>query len=246
MQWFRFYIEALRDPKVQNLPPYLFRMWVNLLCLAGETDRETGALPDLKTTAFALRMRPERCRAGLASLVDRGLIDASAMPGDVQAVYSATPGAFQDNAMDGGLVMHKWPSRQYKSDDVTARVKRFRNVTVTPPETETDHRDRSDQIPVGPAAPSPVERFYAAEKTNEEVAALCDEAMIHGRKLDGGRLAAMLRKHPKTAVMDALTTALGRNAAGIEDYMAGVLKNKRNGRTPPSTAFDAADVREGF
>jgi len=32
--WFRFYNDALDNPKVQLLPSDLFKTWVNLLCIA--------------------------------------------------------------------------------------------------------------------------------------------------------------------------------------------------------------------
>jgi hypothetical protein len=56
MQWFRYYVEALNDPKVQRLAPDLFRTWVNLLCIAREHD---GNLPVIGELAFKLRMDEE-------------------------------------------------------------------------------------------------------------------------------------------------------------------------------------------
>jgi len=53
MNWFRYHTDALDNPKVQELPPELFKFWVNLLCLARLYD---GVLPDDRTIAFRLRM----------------------------------------------------------------------------------------------------------------------------------------------------------------------------------------------
>jgi len=36
------------------------------------------------------------------------------------------------------IIFINWDKRQFKSDDSYSRVKRFRNVTETPPDTDTD------------------------------------------------------------------------------------------------------------
>ena len=38
MKWFRFYHDAIDDPKVQRLPGDVFKFWVNLLCLASRSN----------------------------------------------------------------------------------------------------------------------------------------------------------------------------------------------------------------
>lgn len=121
-RWFRFYAEALDDPKVQKLDGDTFKAWVNLLCLACKHD---GFLPDESDIAFALRM--DNIAAG--SLIDRlrigGLIDT---------VKGGPNGS--------RIAPHGWHKRQYKSDGSTERVKRFRErsktVTETPPDTDTE------------------------------------------------------------------------------------------------------------
>lgn len=121
-RWFRFYAEALDDPKVQKLDGETFKAWVNLLCLACKHD---GFLPDESDIAFALRI--DNIAAG--SLIDRlrigGLIDT---------VKGGPNGS--------RIAPHGWHKRQYKSDGSTERVKRFRErskaVTETPPDTDTD------------------------------------------------------------------------------------------------------------
>jgi hypothetical protein len=129
MRWFRFYHEALDDPKVQRLPAELFKAWVNLLCVAGKNE---GHIPDnLTDLAFTMRMSEPKLNAQIEALVTAGLIDR----GDT-------------------LQPHNWSERQYESDNVATRVKRHRerkaavtsnvpcNVTetepVTVPDTDTD------------------------------------------------------------------------------------------------------------
>lgn len=122
-RWFRFYDDALNDPKAQALPDVLFKSWVNVLCIASKHD---GALPALRDVAFLLRLSEAKAAEVLTKLSMAGMLDKA----------------------DGGFVPHNWDARQYKSDSPNERVKRHRegkrnapcNVTsplhVTPPEAE--------------------------------------------------------------------------------------------------------------
>jgi hypothetical protein len=101
MQWFRFYSEALDDPKVQRLPGPLFKTWVNLLCLASKHD---GALPCYEDCAFALRMDADTFTTHMLHLIECGLIDTG----------------------PDGTEPHNWQGRQKRSDNVTARVHKHR------------------------------------------------------------------------------------------------------------------------
>jgi len=105
MMWFRFYSGALDDPKVQRLTGDLFKVWVNLLCLANEAE-ERGALPLPDDIAFRLRLDFQKAEDAMRGLVRAGLLDEDA---------------------EGGLHIHGWETRQKKSDDVTARVHKHRN-----------------------------------------------------------------------------------------------------------------------
>lgn len=121
-RWFRFYNEALDDPKVQQLDPVVFKHWVNLLCIACRND---GKLPSHEAMAFSLRLDI----IGLESLLDRLLI-----AGLIDVRKGGANGSY--------IAPHGWEKRQYKSDTSTERVKRFRNVSVTvnetAPETDTE------------------------------------------------------------------------------------------------------------
>lgn len=126
MRWFRFYSEALDDPKVQLLPPELFKVWVNLLCLANQS-KERGQLPPLEECAFRLRLSDDDMRSAIAALAERGLLD------------------FDGDGTSAGP--HNWNGRQADSDNVAERVRRHRaqrsgndasNVTETPLDADTD------------------------------------------------------------------------------------------------------------
>lgn len=122
MQWFRFYAEALNDPKVQSLDGETFKVWVNLLCVTSQCD---GVI-HFDDISFHLRMSDQQALDYCRELADRGLLDIH----------------------ENGYVPHGWQKRQFKSDTSAERTKKYRerkkerecdvtsNVTVTPPDTE--------------------------------------------------------------------------------------------------------------
>lgn len=155
-RWFRFYDEALDDPKVQLLKPELFKAWVNLLCLASKNG---GVLPPEEELCFALRLSQEKACELLNELMIRGLLDVER---DV-------------------VRPHNWDRRQYKSDVSNERVKRFRekgrngDVTLheTPPEAETDTESETDNNIGGGTIPrEPI----AAAADLKELQRRCEQA----------------------------------------------------------------------
>jgi len=129
LQWFRFYADALNDPKVQRLAGPLFKTWLNLLCLACKGDGVLPAMPDI---AFALRIDEPAAAAAIDELRAAGLIDETSH----------------------GLMPHNWEKRQYLSDSSAERTRAWRDrkrhgdgecdVTVTPPD-QNRYRHRSKQ-----------------------------------------------------------------------------------------------------
>lgn len=121
-RWFRFYDEALNDPKVQRLDGETFKAWINLLCLASQNG---GKLPTETDIAFALRIDLNAAVTVVERLLNGGLIDR--LNGGANGYHYAP---------------HGWTQRQYKSDTSSERVKRYRErsktVTETPPDTDTD------------------------------------------------------------------------------------------------------------
>lgn len=136
-RWFRVYETMVDDPKMQRLSAELFRLTVNLWCIASKNG---GRLPSLGDMAFTLRLRTDRLQKMLNELKACELIDG-------------------DEVMEP----HNWNKRQYKSDvtDPTAadrqqrcRDKRRnadrnedRNATVQHkrPETETETETDTEQ-----------------------------------------------------------------------------------------------------
>ena len=109
-RWFRFYDDAINDPKVLKLSDRHYRTWIGLLCVASKNG---GSLPSLDDCALMIRMQPERLAEAVVALVGAGLLQRD---GDV-------------------LSLSDWNTRQYKSDVSTERSQRHRqqqrNVAAT-------------------------------------------------------------------------------------------------------------------
>lgn len=105
MRWFRFYDDALDDPKVQRLPPHLFKSWINLLCLASKGEGQLQSIDDI---AFRLRISVQDAAQQIDDLILAGLIDIDAQ---------------------GNRVPHNWSARQFTSDCSTERVRKYRGKT---------------------------------------------------------------------------------------------------------------------
>lgn len=90
--WFRFYDNVVHDIKVQALPAPMFKLWVNVLCIASDNG---GCLPPLNAVAFALRVDEAAAFETITALRKAGLLD----PGEV-----------------GALVPHNWDGRQFITD----------------------------------------------------------------------------------------------------------------------------------
>lgn len=99
--WFRFYDDAVNDPKIIEIADDLFRAWVNVLCIAAKND---GVLPEMKHVAVVLRVKPTKAAALVTRLVAAGLVDN----------------------YNGVFAPHNWQGRQFKSDDSGPRVKKHR------------------------------------------------------------------------------------------------------------------------
>ena len=115
-RWFRFYDCALDDPKVQKLPAELFKIWVNLLCVASRND---GAFPAVDDLAFMLRQSSDSLSDSLSELMRLGLIDES----------------------EQGLTPHNWTERQYQSDSSAERMRKHRALKRNSDVTDVTARD---------------------------------------------------------------------------------------------------------
>lgn len=243
MRWFRFYTEALNDPKVQSLRPELFKVWVNLLCLAA-TEEKAGDIGTPGDAAFALRASLGKFERWLEDLVSRRLVDQE---GD-------------------RYIIHNWPKRQPPSDNSTPRVKALRDrdsngeqaVTsplLSRPRTEQSRSEetRTEKMPASPSGQrlsvkDACDAFLHAE--SDPTGRLVDLGDALGLARNGGLAVAIVRDYGHgQSVVDAILAAASKAGGNPWEYAKGALKNGRtqaSGRpaprrgAPPVT--DAADM----
>lgn len=125
MEWFRLYDDIINDPKILRLDETLRWRYTALLCIVSK-NAERGYIPDDEDVCLMMRVDQGQWSDTKARLIERGLILEN----------------------DGKLIINGWFKRQYQSDSGADRVRKCRklkrngNVTVTPPDTETE----SEQI----------------------------------------------------------------------------------------------------
>jgi len=119
MKWFRMYVEIIDDPKMKQVSDRSFRVFNYLLALAAEAD-EDGVIP-MSRADIIWRLR----------ISEKDLDTAVKQLSFLDIIEDSYP-----------LKFLNWGKRQYKSDDVNVRVKRYRNKNVTlhetAPDTDTD------------------------------------------------------------------------------------------------------------
>jgi hypothetical protein len=182
-RWFRFYDDAVNDPKILKLPEAMRWSWVAILCIASKND---GVLPVTADIAVTLRLTVSKASAVIASLKNAGLIDFE----------------------DGVYVPHNWGGRQFKSDgkDETAaeRMRRYRalrrndrngdgRVTVLE-QNRTEQKDSEAKASGAGAPDDPRKRLF-----NEGLSTL---AKITGKGKDACR--SFVGKCLKSAGDDAI------------------------------------------
>ena len=204
-RWFRFYSDAMRNPKVASLNDWQFRLWVELLGVASEND---GTIPPATQLNRMLKRRLDHLLRGCDDLITAGLIDP------LGASY--TP--------------HNWNKFQYKSDTSTPRVTLHRAKRETAPETEADTEQKEDTVASATdGTPSPDEPVdLKAMLFSSGVPYL----VRNGTKDANAR--AMLGKWRKQygdgAVIDAISAAQSECASAPIPMITKILE-ARNGRT---------------
>ena len=208
-RWFRLYDDTLNDPKILKLSDKTYRVWIGLLCAASKHE---GALPPFEDMALLLRMKPEKLQPELEKLISAGLIDHD----------------------DGGMRPHNWNGRQYKSDVSTERVKRFRNgqrnVSETPPDTETDTKKKD--------APKQAPLFAdVARETTDEA-----EYFTRGKKVlgpdAGGLLVRLLNSKKKNVALARAAIEQASTKGDPREYIGRIISgpaaaNERHGINDP-------------
>jgi hypothetical protein len=131
MNWLRLYTDILDDEKIAKLTDNQYRIFTYLMLVACEKEQNGSFTFDISAISWRLRMQPKQIKKAIDVLRDLNII------------------SIENNI----LCFVNWGKRQYKSDDINARVKRFRgkNETLQPTlenrnrtETETEQIEKPD------------------------------------------------------------------------------------------------------
>jgi hypothetical protein len=154
MKWFRFWTDTLDDVKILQLSDYEYRIWTYLLAIASEVNSMSGECQvNVRSMSLRCRTQVNHFSRALETFQRIGLITINE---------------------HGYPVITNWNKRQYKSDNVTDRVKKHRevitkrnvscNVSETDQITDTDTDTEKDIIPhhhTNESAPCPHEKIIS-------------------------------------------------------------------------------------
>lgn len=129
MDWLRLYVDILDDPKIKRMSDKTFKIFIFLLLFARELDGDGVIHRTTCDVAWRIRISETSLMAALEDLVSLNVVS-----------YNSEQIQFLN-----------WQKRQYKSDDVTERVqryrKRFSNVTSNVIDTDTEQiQNRTEDI----------------------------------------------------------------------------------------------------
>lgn len=215
--WIKLHTSMLFHAETQELAGEDYKLWVNLLLLAGTID-DGGVIGPAPNVAFALHMTP----ADLA----RGL---SALNGRVTA------------ADDGQLCVRDWHEWQAQSDRDRKRAQRSREAAAV-----TDGHEPSRDVTDGHESPdNRIEESREEEKENgagkpARPDQLMFEALCRWRRLDVGKLTPNMRG--RLNKQGATLRAAGYDAADVDTAAKAWKREHWKGqRNEPPTP---ADVEE--
>ena len=104
MKWFRMYCDIIDDEKIAAISDRAFKVFVFLMSICTQNDHLDGRIPDEKILSWRFRMKEIKIEKSLSELMDQGIISRH----------------------EGAIIITNWRKRQFKSDDINARVERFR------------------------------------------------------------------------------------------------------------------------
>ncbi len=150
--WFRLYRETITDPKFSRMPGGQRHLWTVLLCLADDDGR----------VAMADGVPYESAELAVIAGIE---------PGDAVDALCWYTRLKMIRVNKSGIVINNWNKRQFKSDNSTERVRKHRekrdgNVSVAPPDTDTDTEQTQKKHTPSKFTPPAVDdvRTYATER----------------------------------------------------------------------------------
>jgi len=106
VKWFRLYSELIDDQKVHQMNEKTFKIFIFLLCFACEQEADGAINLPKKDILWRLRVGPKAYDKAIKQLEQLHILSNSSK----------------------GLQLLNWDKRQFKSDNVSERVKRYRET----------------------------------------------------------------------------------------------------------------------
>ena len=127
MTWFRLYHEFITDQKVIDLPEELQLFLVKIWCVSSR-QIERGTLPKIDLISKMIGVSRIKTERRVRQLIEAGFID--------------------EDVATKALTIHGWETRQYESDDSTARKNRSQGRPEERPQNVpvTVHQNTEDRI----------------------------------------------------------------------------------------------------
>jgi len=157
MEWIRLYCDILDDEKISKISDFSYKIFTFLLLLCREREGNGEIDMSIHDLSWRFRLPENKVKKAIIELTEIGIL-SDKVP----------------------ITIAKWDSRQYKSDNVSERVKRYRekketlhetlqnkkcNVIETETETETEKKERKENTPDGSIpslkTPKPKKTKYA-------------------------------------------------------------------------------------
>jgi len=125
-RWVRVYADILDDQKVAKMSAKSFKFFIFLLVFCAESGIGDKILDAAGSICWRFRVTKKAFNDAVKELSSLGIITLK----------------------NNDIIINKWDKRQYKSDNSTERVQRYRNkhetLHVTPPDTDTDTETDKD------------------------------------------------------------------------------------------------------
>lgn len=134
MQWFRVYTDILDDPKIAQMNTKTFKFFIFLCAFVVELNTKGSINIKKDKPIWRFRVRKKVFFDAIRDLIDLNIVTME----------------------NGEIYILNWNKRQFRSDDVNERVKRYREkretLHVTPPDTDTDTETEKNKKKVKPQA----------------------------------------------------------------------------------------------
>lgn len=179
MQWFRVYTEILHDEKIDAMNSDTFTFFIKLLALTKANETDGKISKNLKYLSENLKFsikKTEKCIKNLQ---------------DLQIIFENSD----------GFCFINWDKRQYKSDDINARVKDFRARNKEPKQKdETLHSSESETLHSKKSVTTQTREEQTREEQNRTESS-CDDDSFNGNR-DLIKLYIRLNKRPSGSPND--------------------------------------------